>query len=235
MATVNLDYILNELQDYNLKCWTVKDSRHIIAEQDDAEITAADSADILKRKLQAIPDTRLTVILSGVNKAAKKNGGAEPTRTRTYTIVTPPAHSAHLGGHTPEIEKFHHLILDKEREILQLKYALEKANDEIDSLKAELKEIEESPDGDSEEGMFGLSPKMIQDATQLLAMLNSFSPATPKPATLAGLPEDIEELKKYDSKADEVIRAILLYAKNDRASYNFYRGIIISNAKKFEH
>jgi len=223
MAAVTLGYITDELQEYNLVCWSVKNGKDLLAEQDDPDMNATQSADLLRRKVEGIRDARLTINLSGVNKASRK--GAETFRIRTYNLDTTVSKGpTTIGMHTPEIEKLHHQLLEKEREILNLKYALEKANDTIDQLR---KEAEEEPEED-EQGMFGISPAMISQATQLLSVLNSLGPK-PQPE-LHGLPETAATLQSLDPQADEVITAICYFAKYDRASYGMYKNILLSQA-----
>lgn len=223
MAAVTLAYITDELQEYNLVCWSVKNGKDLLAEQDDPDMTATQSADLLRRKVEGIRDARLTINLSGVNKASRK--GAETFRIRTYnldTTVSKPGTT--IGMHTPEIEKLHHQLLEKEREILTLKYALEKANDTIDQLR---KEAEQEPEED-DQGMFGISPAMISQATQLLSVLNSLGPK-PQPE-LHGLPEAATTLQSLDPQADEVITSICYFAKYDKSSYTMYKNLLLSQA-----
>jgi len=223
MAAVSIQYILDELQDYNLVCWTVKNGKDLLAEQDDPNMSASESAALLQRKVQGISDARLTISLSGVNKAGRK--GAETHRIRTYILETAATKSMSIAGHTPEIERLHHEILDKEREILGLKYALEKANDQIESLK---KEIEEEDTEEEEKGLFGLSPAMISQATQLLSMLNNIGPA--KQPEIHGTPDIAQTYRSLDPKADEVIEAICYFSKYDPGSYSMYKSVLLSQA-----
>ena len=226
MASVSLKYIQDEIHDYNLICWTVRNGKDLLAEQDDPTLSASESAELLKRKVDGITDARLTVSLSGVSRSGRK--GAETHRVRTYSIDTQQSKPLTIGAHTPEIEKLHHAILEKEREILQLKYALEKANDQIDELK---KELEEEDSEEQEQGLFGLSPAMISQATQLLSMLNNITPA--KQPEIHGVPA-VDTFRAVDAKADEVIEAICYFAKYEPGQYSLYKSMLISQAQKLK-
>ena len=224
MAAVTIQYITDELQEYNLVCWSIKNGKDLLAEQDDPDMNATQSADLLRRKVEGIRNARLTINLSGVNKASRR--GAETFRVRTYnldtTVNTP---GTTIGMHTPEIEKLHHAILEKEREILNLKYALEKANDTIDQLR---KELDEEPEEDDANGINGI----VQTINQLAPLIPSLSQlfTRKETPTINGISETFETLKALDPQADEVITAICYFAKYDKGSYSMYKNILLSQA-----
>jgi len=228
MAAVTLAYVLDELTEFNLVCWTVKNGKDLLAEQDNPDMSASDSAELLRRKVEGIREGRLTVNLSGVNRSNRK--GADAYRIRTYQIENSTRQSlTSLGAHTPELEKYHHLVLEKEREIFNLKLQLEKANDIIDNLKAQIAENENSED-ESEQGLFGISPAMISQATQLLSVISTMQG---KPAAeINGLPDTLDKFQAVEPKAEQVLTAIIALAKYEPGSYNLYRNMLLAQAEK---
>lgn len=229
MANVNIKYVLAEVIDNNLICWSIKDNKALLAEQDSLAFDAAESAKLLENKLAAIGNGIVTVTASG--KPKKDRAGAETRKVRSFNInldreaaTSMAAVSMHSNG--AEVEKMHHLLLDKEREILHLKYALEKANDTIDELKKELEEEGE------EETIAGLSPKLIETVLSS-TLVNIFSPKEAAATTINGL-DDVSPLSQWmqkDKEAEQVIKAILVVIEKDPTTYNFIKSTLLTNYK----
>jgi hypothetical protein len=232
MANVNIKYVLTEVIDNNLICWSIKDNKALLAEQDSLAFDAAESAKLLENKLAAIGNGIVTVTASG--KPKKDRAGAETRKVRSFNInLDREAATAMVGisTHTngQEIEKMHHLLLDKEREILTLKFALEKANDTIDQLKKELEEEEE------EETIAGFSPKMIETVLSS-TLVNIFAPKEAAAAkTINGIADDNSAVFNswiaVDSEALQVVKSILVVIEKDPTTYNFIKSTLLSNYK----
>lgn len=233
MANVNIKYVLAEILDNNLICWSIKDNKALLAEQDSLAFDAAESAKLLENKLAAIGNGIVTVTASG--KPKKDRAGAETRKIRSFTInldreaaTTINAGSMHHNG--AEIEKMHHMLLDKEREILALKYALEKANDTIDELQKELEE-----EAEEEETIAGLSPKMIETVLSS-TLINIFTPKAAEATNINGINglDDslpLAQWKAVDPEAEKVIKAILLVIEKDPNTYNFIKSTLLNTYK----
>jgi hypothetical protein len=230
MPTVSISYAVNEIQDNGLNFWTVKDKNALLAEQDE-NISAEDSAELLRSKLEAIGNGTVNVTASG--KPRKDRKGAETFRTRQFIInldrERPVGAAAVTSYHTPQYEKLQHEILDLERKNLQLKYALEHAEDRIADLEKEIKELENSEGEEEEETIAGL--KFSDLGKLLMGYLTAPQPGATQPP-INGLPDSSAELQKFYSRekqAAEIIAAINRVMDKDPGTYGFIKNTLLSN------
>lgn len=230
MPTVSISYAVNEIQDNGLNFWTVKDKNALLAEQDE-NISAEDSAELLRSKLEAIGNGTVNVTASG--KPRKDRKGAETFRTRQFIInldrERPVGAAAVTAYHTPQYEKLQHEILDLERKNLQLKYALEHAEDRIADLEKEIKELENSEGEEDEETIAGL--KVSDLGKLLMGYLTAPQPAATQ-GPINGLPDSSPELQKFYSRekqAAEIIAAINRVMEKDPGTYGFIKNTLLSN------
>jgi hypothetical protein len=230
MPTVSISYAVNEIQDNGLNFWTVKDKNALLAEQDE-NISAEDSAELLRSKLEAIGNGTVNVTASG--KPRKDRKGAETFRTRQFIInldrERPVGAAAVTAYHTPQYEKLQHEILDLERKNLQLKYALEHAEDRIADLEKEIKELENSEGEEEEETIAGL--KVSDLGKLLMGYLTAPQPGATQ-APINGLPDSSAELQKFYSRekqAAEIIAAINRVMDKDPGTYGFIKNTLLSN------
>lgn len=229
MANVNIKYVLTEVIDNNLICWSIKDNKALLAEQDSLAFDAEESAKLLQNKLAAIGNGIVTVTASG--KPKKDRAGAETRKVRSFTVNLDREAAAAITGNTMHhnskaVEDLHHELLNKEREILQLKYALEKANDTIDELKKQLEEEGE------EETIAGLSPKLIETVLSS-TLVNIFAPKEAAATAINGL-DDASPLALWmqkDKEAEQIIKSILVVIEKDPTTYNFIKSTLLSNYK----
>lgn len=142
MPNVSIKYALKEIADCNLICWSIRDNNSILAEQDDNNIEAAESIEILRDKLEAIGNGKVNVIASAKQKKDRK--GAEAYKIRNFSIdldkENKPGQTT--AYHTPQFEKLQHELLNLERENVVLKFKLEAAEDKVSDLEKKLAEVE---------------------------------------------------------------------------------------------
>lgn len=237
MPIVTIDYALKEIADNRLLFWSIKDGRALLAEQDDSAMTLNNSISLLREKLLSIGNGLVTVNASP--KPKKERRGADTFKIRTFSLNLDKVEKAVSGAQpvssgadynqSPKIESLHHQLLEKEREILKLSYALERAEDERDQWRKKYDDLlaEES----EEETIGGFSPKMIESVlTNSLAAL--FTPATPAPpAPINGLPEDLTTWQQLDADAPKVVAAILKVIAREPQTYQTIKSVLFTNFK----
>jgi hypothetical protein len=142
MPNVSIKYALKEIADCNLICWSIRDNNSILAEQDDNNIEAPESIEILRDKLEAIGNGKVNVIASAKQKKDRK--GAEAYKIRNFSIDLDKEKKPEMSTayHSPQYEKLQHELLNLERENVVLKFKLEAAEDKVNDLEKKLAEIE---------------------------------------------------------------------------------------------
>lgn len=235
MATVSIPYALGEIEENNLLFWSIKDNRALLSEYDNDGGNISTSLATLKNKLAAIGNGIVTVTASGIAKKDRK--GAETRKIRTFTInldrekinaLPGPMQSSASPYHSEKFEALQHELLNKEMEILRLKFALEKAEDERDTFRKKYEELEKESDQE-EETIGGFSPKMLENV--LISSLTSmFTPAATNPAPpINGIPEDVETWKAADADAARVISAILVVMKKEPETYKTIKNLLLAS------
>jgi hypothetical protein len=142
MPNVSIKYALKEIADCNLICWSIRDNNSILAEQDDNNIEAPESIEILRDKLEAIGNGKVNVIASAKQKKDRK--GAEAYKIRNFSIDLDKEKKPEMSTayHSPQFEKLQHELLNLERENVVLKFKLEAAEDKVNDLEKKLAEVE---------------------------------------------------------------------------------------------
>jgi len=235
MATVTIPYAISEIQDNNLLFWSIKDNKALLSEFDNEAANISESLETLKTKLAAIGNGIVTVTASGKPKRDRK--GAETFKVRTFTINLDREKITGIGGHSTatapayhseKFEGLQHSLLNKEMEILRLKFALEKAEDERDTWRKKYEDLEKESESAEDESIGGFSPKMLENV--LISSLTSmFTPAATNPAPpINGLPEDLEAWKAKDADAPRVIAAIINVIQREPETYKTIKNLLLA-------
>lgn len=226
-ATVTIDYVIDEMREQNLNCWSVMDGKNLLSEQDDPRTAMDESIQMLINKIRPIRSSTILVRLSGVSRRERK--GAESHKVRTYIVdlrdsVDPVGNKAPvaISGPSSAEHKLREELLALRTQIIKAEY-----QSKIDELEKRIKAMESEED---EDGISGI-------AKQLMPLLvNAFSAqpaasAGSSPA-LAGLPVDGAELlaqwQALDPQALDVLQKIVSLAKNRPDMYATYKPIILS-------
>lgn len=223
MAVVDVEYVANEMKEFDLNCWAIRDGKNLISEQDDEGMAVGESASLLMNKLQGIRAAFITVSLSGVSK--KNRRAAETHKVRTYTVDLRTAGSVSavpvaIAGHS-----------DKENEtlraqILQLRETVIKQEYEV-KLKAMQLQIDELKNGEDD----GIGSLLKTLAPQLATMLGAAFAAPGNAGNAINGLDDLNSVVKrwqaVDSDFLAVMSAVVKIAEDDPAAYNSYRSIIL--------
>jgi hypothetical protein len=222
MATVSIDYAISEIIDNNLICWSIKDNKALLTEQDDHTIKSEDSARMLKNKLTAIGNGIVTVNASG--KPKKDRAGAETHKIRTFTIDLNQA--ARVTSVNSISDHNSREILNKELELIKTRFELEQAYKKIQELEKQITELEEEEE--EEETIGGFSVKTLQ--TVLINQLLNGGNTTPPAAapTINGINGDAwEQFKAKEPRALEIVSAVLNLMNNDPDTYKLVKNNLL--------
>jgi len=175
MPNVSIKYALKEIADCNLICWSIRDNNSILAEQDDNNIEAAESIEILRDKLEAIGNGKVNVIASAKQKKDRK--GAEAYKIRNFSIdldkENKPGQTT--AYHTPQFEKLQHELLNLERENVVLKFKLEAAEDKVSDLEKKLAEVEKE-ESEGEINGIGRIESLVNRAYEIVGLAAAVAP-----------------------------------------------------------
>jgi len=225
MAVVDVEYVSNEMQEFGLNCWAIRDGKNLISEQDNEDMPVTDSASLLLNKLAGVRASFITVSLSGVSK--KNRRAAETHKVRTYTVDLRSAGNvsavpvAIAGPSNDSSEKLR-------AEILQLRETVIKQEYET-KLKDLQKQITDLKNGDDD----SIGSLVKQFAPQIATMLGAaFAAPGNGGNTINGLDDAsqlIERWRALDADYLKVLAGIVDVAENQPAAYKQYSNILLAS------
>jgi len=225
MAVVDVEYVSNEMQEFGLNCWAIRDGKNLISEQDNEDMPVTDSASLLMKKLAGVRASFITVSLSGVSK--KNRRAAETHKVRTYTVdlrsagnvsAVPVAIAGHSDGESAKLRA----------EILQLRETVIKQEYEV-KLAALQKQITDLKDGEGD----SIGSLVKQFAPQIATMLGAAfaAPGNAGPS-INGIDDASQLLERWralDADYLKVLAGIVNVAETQPAQYKQYSNYLLAS------
>lgn len=218
MATVNLNFVISEMEENNFLFWKIKDKSNIIALQDDESADLDHSIATLKKKLQAINANVVTIEVSQKSGKAKKQGGDNTTTGRSYLVTLDNNTPAPIEGRAvvniqglEEINK-----LKKEIEELKIEAVVNKYEQQINGLQAQFEEFKNK----KEENVDGVNTLITQYITSLLIPSQAPAQINGHQTNGATWLNMIERWEAADEDAGELMEKIVTLAEKNKIVYN---------------
>lgn len=224
-----LETIKEQMINRRLPYFVIKYNGKEIDRQD-SRITPSEAAEQLENMINSLNYDRVTVEVSGKNKEDKGEGGNN--KTFTHVVQCRMSQNKAITGH--EVAKSGTIDLEthlaKIEQCNQLQRELDRKEEEINRLKAELLKSKEEDK----------TLTYIEKFAPIISGIFTQSPvgkARPVSQALAGTPEDfseqLAELMERWAKADKnkvlkTVEAIVLIAENEPKKYKTYQQMLLS-------
>jgi hypothetical protein len=227
MATVNLNFVISEMQENNFLYWKIKDKSNIIAIQDDESADLDHSIATLKKKLQAISANVVTIEVSQKSTKAKNKGGDNTTTGRTYIVTLDNNTPAPIEGRAiVNVQGLEELKqLRKENENLKLQAIENKYEQVINGLNKKFEEFSNKKNDPFEQVITALLTNYMQ------GMQGSANPANINGHQNKELPNWLilaQRWEEADETASELMEKIVILAETDKFTYNAAKAKLLS-------
>jgi hypothetical protein len=216
MATVNLNFVISEMEENNFLFWKIKDKTNIIALQDDESADLDHSIATLKKKLQAISANVVTIEVSQKSGKDKAKGGDLKTTGRSYLVTLDNNTPAPIEGRAVvNIQGLEDLNkLRKENEDLKLQMIEQKYEQVINGIKDDFEEYKKNEKTDPID-------KVIE-AYLYSQLIPSQAPANINGHQTTGATwlNMVERWEAADPDAGELMEKIVTLAEKNKIIYN---------------
>jgi hypothetical protein len=218
MATVNLNFVISEMEENNFLFWKIISKNETLAIQDDESLNLDSSIATLKKKLQAINANIITIEVSSRSFSSKRKGGDLKTTGTKYQVTLDNNTPAPIEGRAvvniqglEEINK-----LKKEIEELKIEAVVNKYEQQINGLQAQFEEFKNKKD----ENVDGVNTLITQYITSLLIPSQAQAQINGHQTNGATWLNMIERWEAADEDAGEIMEKIVTLAEKNKIIYN---------------
>lgn len=231
MIAIDKEMLTEHAKKLNLVFWQVTDGNTEIGRQDE-EVMLDDSMQQLNELLTSLqqyskPGDKVKVAMQ--NQKMTEKGRVKGQITRTWYVALQPNIMPSISGYN----SFNN-TLQKENEFLKLEILKrdleEKHQKERSELLKRIEALEEEPQSSDIDKTIGHINTLLAHplAQMLVSQFMQIKPAAP---AINGTPQEGEQIYhewlKLDSAAPEVIKAIILIAKNEPENYKLYKSMLL--------
>jgi len=231
MIAIDKEMITEHAKKLNLVFWQVTDGTTEIGRQDE-EILLNDSLEQLNELLTSLqqyskPGDRVKVAMQ--NQKMTEKGRVKGQITRTWYVALQPSTGPSISGYNS-----FNSTLQKENESLKLEILKRDLEEKHQRERAELlkriEALEEEPEvNDIDKTIGHINTLLAHPLAQML--VSQFMQSKPAAPAINGTPQESEQLfnewLKLDSDAPEVLKAIILIAKNQPENYKLYKSMLL--------